>query len=306
MQDPRASTLGQYLRVLEDTLPSSFLLENVEGLGFKGKDDGLQFIKRELQKINSRQGTHYSASVAVLNSADFGVPQIRKRLFIVGSKNGREFVFPSPTHTEPGGEQAGRMPWMTAWDALHDAPSDVSSQLKVKGKWADLLPTIPEGQNYLWHTDRGGGLPLFGWRRRYWSFLQKLSKRLPSWTIQAQPGPATGPFHWDNRRLSAFELCRLQTFPREFIFATDSILEAQRQIGNAVPSLLAEVLAREIRRQYFQPTRKPIQLAIQRSPYPPPAAKVKASVPAKFRVLEGEHAAHPGTGLGVSARSRAR
>ena len=76
-----------------------------------------------------------------------------------------------------------------------------------------LLPTIPEGQNYLWHTERGGGEPLFGWRRRYWSFLLKLAKDLPSWTIQAQPGPATGPFHWDNRRLSVREMARMQTFP---------------------------------------------------------------------------------------------
>ena len=59
-----------------------------------------------------------------------------------------------------------------------------------------LLASIPEGQNYLWHTDRGGGLvgPLFGWRRRYWSFLLKLAKDQPSWTIQAEPGPATGHF----------------------------------------------------------------------------------------------------------------
>ena len=49
-----------------------------------------------------------------------------------------------------------------------------------------------------WHTDRGGE-PLFGWRRRYWSFLLKLAKSAPAWTVQAQPGPATGLFHWDNR-----------------------------------------------------------------------------------------------------------
>ena len=85
--------------------------------------------------------------------------------------------------------------------------------LTVGGKWADLLPTIPEGQNYLWHTNRGGGSQLFGWRTRYWSFLLKLAKNLPSWTIQAHPGSSIGPFHWRNRKLSVPEMCRLQTFP---------------------------------------------------------------------------------------------
>lgn len=107
---------------------------------------------------------------------------------------------------------------------------------------------LPEGQNYLWHTPRNEGLPLFVWRTRYWSFLLKLAKTRPSWTIQAQPGPHTGPFHWNNRRLTTQELCRLQTLPDGLRFAL-SRNETQRLLGNAVPSLLAEVLARKIRRQ---------------------------------------------------------
>src|SRR6185369_15502643 len=104
-----------------------------------------------------------------------------------------------------------------------------------------LLPSIPEGENYLHHTPRKGGLPLFGWRTRYWSFLLKLAKNQPSWTIQAQPGSAIGPFHWQNRRLAWQEMAALQTFPREFEIASSTV-EIQRQIGNAVPSLMAEIL----------------------------------------------------------------
>src|SRR5262249_20870024 len=128
---------------------------------------------------------------------------------------------------------------------------DLSDDLEVRGKWAELLPSIPEGQNYLWHTSRGEGLPLFGWRRRYWNFLLKLAKDRPSWTIQAQPGPAVGPFHWKNRRLSTRELCRLQTFPDNVSIIGDRG-SIQRQVGNAVPSLLAEVLARAIRYQLLR------------------------------------------------------
>src|SRR5262249_18489369 len=118
------------------------------------------------------------------------------------------------------------------------------------------LPSIPEGENYLWHTARGGGMPLFGWRTRYWSFLLKLAKDRPAWTIQAQPGPATGPFHWTNRRLSSQELCRLQTFPDGLQFDCGRN-DVQRMLGNAVPSLVAEVIAREIRGQLLeQPMKK--------------------------------------------------
>ena len=77
----------------------------------------------------------------------------------------------------------------TAWDAIGDLPHDVDDPaLNIGGRWGDLLPTIPEGQNYPFRTDRGAGRPLFGWRRRYWNFLLELAKNRPAWTIQAQPG----------------------------------------------------------------------------------------------------------------------
>jgi DNA (cytosine-5)-methyltransferase 1 len=173
--------------------------------------------------------------------------------------------------------------------------------VRASGKWADLLPTIPEGQNYLWHTERGGGQPLFGWRRRYWSFLLKLAKDAPSWTIQAQPGPATGPFHWDNRRLSVQEMARLQTFPRD-ISIVGSYADAQRQLGNAVPSLLAEVLAREISSQLLgRPSKGGLVLGVKASAVPPPPAPKLPAVPKAYLSLRGEHRAHPGTGKGYRA-----
>ena len=62
---------------------------------------------------------------------------------------------------------------------------------------------------------------------------------MPSWTIAAQPGPWVGPFHWTNRRLRVPEISALQTFPEDYIFI-GSRRSIQRQIGNAVPSLLAK------------------------------------------------------------------
>jgi DNA (cytosine-5)-methyltransferase 1 len=300
LRDPRAATLDGFLRVLEGTLPRVFLLENVHGIAYSAKDEGLVFLNREIAAINARTGSNYQPVHAVLNAARYGVPQLRERFFMVASRDGGDFRFPDPTHApEDGQPHLLKQPtYRTAWDALADVTPSSDEDLQVKGKWADLVPSIPEGWNYIWHTERGGGLRLFGWRRRYWTFLLKLAKALPSWTIQAQPGPAVGPFHWENRRLSMRELCRLQTFPDDVVIFGGRT-SIQRQVGNAVPSLLAEVIARAIK------TRLLGYLAVQedlkllppdRSPAPLP--EPIQIVPAKYQKLIADHAAHPGTGRG--------
>ena len=304
--DRRADTLSAYLRVLKEAQPKAFLLENVHGLVFKGKDEGLRHLLEGIEGINRETGARYSVAWRKLNAVDFGVPQLRERVFLIGSRDGRSFSFPEPTHGDPATFDLldTREPWRTAWDAIGDLPRNPNEpDLAMGGKWADLLPSIPEGQNYLWHTDRGGGLPLFGWRTRYWSFLLKLSKRLPSWTIQAQPGSAIGPFHWTSRKLSVRELCRLQTFPDDVMLDCGRS-EAQRLLGNAVPSLLAEVLAREIAAQLLErpATGAPSLLPARRADVPP--AEPLAFVPGEHLALIGEHAAHPGTGKGNAARVR--
>ncbi|MCX8255567.1 Modification methylase SacI [Beijerinckiaceae bacterium RH AL1] len=307
LDDPRASTLDHYLRVLAEAQPRAFLIENVEGLGFRGKDEGVAKVRAALAAINQATGSRYTASVAVLNAADYGVPQLRRRLFIVGARDGTPFEFPAPTHANPVGlpPLANVAPWLTTWDALHDLDEAHGAELAVRGKWSALLPSIPEGENYLWHTARGGGEPLFGWRRRFWSFLLKLAKDQPAWTLAAQPGPATGPFHWSNRRLSAREMGRLQTFPDD-VTITGTLADAQRQLGNAVPSLLAEVLARAIAEQLLKlpSPAGACALAVTKASVPPPPPEPPSAVPAQFHGLRGEHAAHPGTGLGFRAALR--
>lgn len=303
LEDPRAGTLGQYLRVLRDTLPRAFLLENVLGLAYSGKREGLDFLRKGIEAINAETGCRYSFHVRAINAADHGVPQLRERVFVVGSRDGRDFRFPDATHAPRDIAQvSGLEPHRTAWDALGDLPQELGDPvLAMTGKWADLLPSIPEGRNYLWHTPRGEGAPLFGWRTRYWNFLLKLGKDQPSWTIQAQPGPATGPFHWRNRKLSAEELGRLQTFPDGLVFNC-SRNDVQRLVGNAVPSAMAEAIARAIRNQLLASPLQfgaPTLVPIGRGLAPPPDPV--SAVPRKYRGLIGDHAAHPGTGRGRRA-----
>jgi DNA (cytosine-5)-methyltransferase 1 len=304
LDDERADTLSAYLRIIEDTQPQVMLLENVYGLAYRGKDEGLARILTGIEAINARSGTEYKPTWKVLNAASYGVPQQRERVFIVASRDGRNFSFPKPTHARPEALEPEQEPYRTCWDAIGDLPRHPNNDtLSAKGKWAELLPTIPEGENYLWHTRRGGGLPLFGWRTRYWNFLLKLAKDRPSWTIQAQPGSATGPFHWESRKLSTLELCRLQTIPDLMIGASRT--EAQRMLGNAVPSLLAEVLAREIAVQLLdQPAylHPPTLLPPVRPNLPPPEPVRLVSRP--YLALIDDHEDHPGTGRGRRAMQR--
>lgn len=306
LDDSRADTLTGYLRILRDAKPKAFLLENVAGLAFKNKDEGLRLILESIKQINREAGTNYSARWKALNCADYGVPQRRERIFIVGSRDGRDFQFPTATHFDPEVQGANLFPtgepYRTAWDALHDLPepNDLSG-LVIGGKWGDLLPSIPEGYNYLWHTNRQGGVPLFGWRTRYWSFLLKLAKRLPSWTIQAQPGSAIGPFHWNNRRLTFQEMCRLQTFPNGLRMEAGRT-EMQRMLGNAVPSLMAETLARKIRSDLLGcPLRQQLVLLPKCQNHVPPPEPV-SKLPRKYEQYIGKHADHPGTGKGRRAQ----
>jgi DNA (cytosine-5)-methyltransferase 1 len=231
------------------------------------------------------------------------VPQMRERVFLLASIDGRQIKLPKPTL----GNGSDQEPFLTAWDAIGDLDcSSWPAELNLSGRWAGLLPSIPEGQNYLWHTPRNvrrGSEPLFGWRTRYWSFLLKLAKAQPSWTIQAEPGPATGPFHWRNRLLSIEELARLQTLPVGYAILGKR-LSAYRQIGNAVPSALGELLGLEIRRQLFgDRVRRNLRLLpARRSDCPPPEKIVP--VPREYLKLRAKHDDHPGTGLGPAARRR--
>lgn len=306
MTDPRAQCLVEYMRVAEDLLPHTVLIENVTGIGYSGKNDGLQFIKQRFREINQNNNTDYRPCIKVLNAADYGVPQIRKRLFIIAFRNGSEFVFPENRFYDPQDDLNPRTkmePYRTVWDAIGDLKDeDAGPELKLRGKWGDLLPSIPEGHNYLWHTNKSGGLPLFGWRTRYWSFLLKLDRNKPSWTITATPGPATGPFHWKDRNLSIKELQRLQTYPDEYLFE-GTMREKIKQIGNSVPPAIGELLGLAIREQYFGLRSRQALRLIPKSRAKPKKKLLPKKVPEKYKALVADHSEHPGIGRGPGARS---
>ncbi|MFL5614843.1 MAG: DNA cytosine methyltransferase [Gemmatimonadaceae bacterium] len=242
LEDPVGwESLNGYLRTLKWLKPRAFLLENVAGLAYKVHRDAFELV------ISTANSLGYKTTWRVLNAADFGVPQIRERLFVVGVREG-EFVWPEPTHAEQTGDdlfEAVRAPWRTAGDAIGDLDTPTNADDKghfAGGQYHHLLREIPPGDNYLFFTEkRGHPDPKFQWRSRYWSFLLKLSPAMPSWTIQARRSNNMGPFHWRNRILRISEVKRLQTFPDDW-YLSGTVEQQWRQVGNAVPVRLAERL----------------------------------------------------------------
>lgn len=291
IDDRRAGCLHDLLRLIDVFLPEAILVENVPGF-VSGKTSAIELFVRQLQEINERRSCAYRLELSVLDAAHYGVPQRRRRAIVVARRDGRAFKWPTRTHVERP---------VRAWDAIGSLQLHPDEIPETRGVWADLLPSIPEGYNYLWHTDRGGGRPLFGYRRRFWSFLLKLSKQQPSWTLPAQPGPSTGPFHWESRPLAVREMLRLQSFPASWKVA-GNYRQQVHQVGNATPPLLAEVLARSVLQQlYGTEGSSPLRHRIPRKRCVPEAESI-LPVPAKFAELEGEHPAHPGAGLGPRPR----
>lgn len=242
--DPDASLLQAYTRVLAEAKPHRFVLENVYGLTYANKASQPAY-RRLVQEIDAA-GYHFDARV--LNAADYGVPQARPRLFIIGvPKDEPAPQLPLPTH---GGQWERRVSGdpkrshVTAGQALAGLVTEPEPQEVVNGKYGHLLSDIPPGDNYLFYTDkRGHPEPQFAWRSKYWSFLLKLSPDKPAPTIQAQPGPYVGPFHWNNRRLRVGEVKRLFCYPDDFELVGNRT-SVQAQLGNSVPPLLAEQVLR--------------------------------------------------------------
>jgi DNA (cytosine-5)-methyltransferase 1 len=247
-KDSRASLLDDYLRFLEAMRPQAYMMENVFGLAYR--NHSATFFDRLTSGIRA---LGYSLTYEVLNAADYGVPQNRQRLFLIGSRDGRKLRLPAPTHwgqherrTKPA-KAATLQPHYTAGEALAGLETEPEAEEAVNGKYGHLLPEIPPGGNYLHYTEHEGHPnPQFGWRTRYWTFLLKLDPNRPSSTIQSQPGPYVGPFHWESRRLRIPELKRLQGFPDDYEFVGNR-RQVQVQIGNSVPPPLSLAVGRVIR-----------------------------------------------------------
>ena len=237
--------IGDYLRVIRELRPDGFLFENVESLLHPINKTTVEVI------LSSTVARGYRYKMLKANALDYGVPQRRKRVFILGSRRSFNSHEPRRTHCPAEDcDETGLLPHQGVgqYIARFDTPNYFEpAEVTSKGTYGEELREVPPGKNYLALTERAGHPRApFKAGTRYWSFLLKLHPDLSSWTIAAQPGPWIGPFHWTSRRLRVPEIAAIQTFPEGYRFV-GTRRSVQAQIGNAVPPLMAKAMVEFLR-----------------------------------------------------------
>lgn len=265
--DPRAKLFQEYYRILSEVKPKIFIFENVKGL--------LSMCHGELiETIVSLFGTlGYNVSYKVLNAADYGVPQIRERVIIVGTRSGEKFEFPNPTHAPLEDKLPSLQRYVTLGEAIGDLPvlsngGTVSEytepatneyQLRMRGDSQTLTEhTVPKNGEHLVRMMEqmpDGGTPKdvdeelrpksgFGnsYCRLWWDRPSTTITRNFSCVSSARCIHPRQP-----RPLSTREGARLQSFPDSYQFY-GTRTEKNLQIGNAVPPLLSIALKDQIKK----------------------------------------------------------
>lgn len=259
--DPRNSLMLDMARLVETAKPTAVVMENVPGIRTVGAELLRDFVRR------LRRAGYYVMS-GVVQMADFGVPQLRRRLVLTA---GRGFVvpLPRPTHARQPTEGSGVGPWRSLREAIgrRPAPTTLTRSWRVGGpmklNWhvvRDLHDSVKirlraalPGQTWLSSDEairpachRGGYI---GFTNVY----QRMSWDQPSVTITAGcTSAAKGRFgHPDRRRytISVREAAAIQTFPEGYRFCSDHMDAVCEMIGNAVPPLFAKRLGETIKAQ---------------------------------------------------------
>ncbi|MBM3934346.1 MAG: DNA (cytosine-5-)-methyltransferase [SAR202 cluster bacterium] len=240
--DDSRDMIPEFIRCLDEAQPEVFLLENVPGLLLKR---ARPYFESVLTRLASRG---YILNWAVLNSADYGIPQRRRRLFVMGSKR-NQLKFPQPSH----GPDAS-VPHVRALDILGNEPIGEAPNCQVKfAKFPDLRPSP-----YAGHIYNGGGRPIdpdgpshtilasSGGYKTHWIDTENVAPDYHRYLMSGGP-PRAGAVP-GARRLSVEECAILQTFPRELKFRGRRSAQ-YIQVGDAVPPDLAYSVAVSLRDQ---------------------------------------------------------
>jgi len=242
--------IPEFVRAVREIRPEAFVMENVPGLATGDRSSYLARVVEELEDLGFR------VSWEVLNAPDFGVPQKRRRLFVVGLRKWA-FVFPEPTHG-PGRPN----PFVRVKDVLSGEPIGEPNPSKVfYAKNPDLRPSPYDG-----HVFNGGGRPInpdapchtilasAGGNKTHWFDTLGM---VPEYHAHLSRGgaPRSGTLP-GARRLTVAESAVIQTFPAGMVFQGPKSAQ-YHQVGDAVPPLLAETVGRAVLSQlHVAPTRR--------------------------------------------------
>lgn len=239
--DPRGELVDEYLRILAGIQPRAFLFENVKGL--RTIDDGKVYNELLCQMRKPADGLRYEVSPFCLNAADFGVPQNRERIFIVGSSTGATIVSIPNIREQFGSRLNGSCERRTVADAFRGLPKAEST-----------YPANHHGRKHSTRISERYAMLKPG-ERDLKTRINKLDETRPGYTIVSGSPDSGGKGHIhpvEPREVTPRESARIQTFPDWWEFKGTSVSDARRQIGNAVPPLLAAAISNEVRHRLLQ------------------------------------------------------
>lgn len=259
--DFRGNVMLQYLRVVRDILPEFFIMENVRGLQSAKlnsvpaeyaeyepikdvKGSAFHFMVAEFRKLG------YSISHAQLNAANYGVPEKRERIVVIGHR-GERVPIPSPTHSENG--EFGTKKWNTLRNCIGDMEHRTDLHYtELRKRSRPYMKILKEGQNW---RNQPEDMAMQAMGKAYFlsggktGFLRRLKFDEPSPTLVTSPTmPATLLCHPTQLRpLSIEEYARIQQFPDSWTF-NGRLETIYKQIGNAVPVGLGQAVGQQIMR----------------------------------------------------------
>ena len=256
--DIRGGCIIQFIRVVSDLKPKYIILENVRGI-LSAKLNAVPEAYKEYDSIKMESGSvlklvlnefnklGYRISYALLNAANYGVPEKRERVVMIGHLGDRVPI-PAPTHSESGA--FGTKKWVSLRDSIGDLQGKPMRYIPLRSRMEKYMKLIGEGENWtkldpaVAKEAMGKAYVLSGGKT---GFLRRLSFDEPAPTLVTSPTmPATQLCHpKELRPLSVEEYARIQQFPDTWIFE-GRIESIYKQIGNAVPVGLGKAVGNQI------------------------------------------------------------
>lgn len=252
LDDERGNVFLKYIEIVKEIQPTYVVIENVRGLlsaPYYYKDSTKPINGGALYIIlNQLKEAGYSFSFELYNAANFGAPQIRERVVLIGKLGNKKVNYLTPTHSE--NSSFGLKPWRTLRDALDERNITEHHFIEFPEKRLKYYRMLKEGQYWkdlppeTQKEAMGAKLNLGGGKT---GFYRRLNFSKPSPTLVTNPTmPATDLCHpTENRPLSVEEYAAIQEFPQGWKIC-GPILEQYKQIGNAVPIKLGEAIGKTI------------------------------------------------------------
>lgn len=248
LNDIRGRLVYDFVRFVKAIKPKAFLMENVRGLmSMKtNKDSTPGSLLTELFKEFKSAG--YRVDAFVVNSVNYGAPQIRERLILIGNRIGKKASFPLPTHSD--NPINGQKNFKNLGDVIRNFRDPDTDLMDFSARKKKFLSLVPEGGNWrslplpIQMESMGKSFFLKGGRSAYW---RRLSWDSPSPTVVTMPNHAsTSMCHpEETRALTVGECAAIQGFPTKWKFLGNPV-DKYKQIGNAVPIVLGEVAGKAL------------------------------------------------------------